>query len=337
MGAMSWPVGLEVRPIDTGDVEAWADLMAANEKVDRVGMSFSPQDLMDELTGPNMNRATDTLGVWTDGRMVAYGVVYADTEVIDVDRVHTQGGVHPEWRRRGLGGTLLPWLIRRAGELHADKHPDTPGEVDNSVISTNIGADRLLRRFGFEECRYFFDMKRPLNEELPEVPAVDGLRLVPFDVSMDEALRTTHNEVFLDHWASTPMDEASWKVWVTGCRAFRSGLSRLVLDGETIVSYVLGYEWEADTEATGIRELYVGYVGTRRSHRGRGLAGAALTAVMRLGATAGYQRAGLGVDAANPTGALGLYERLGFSEYGKSVSYRLPLCDQPTRGLTAAV
>jgi hypothetical protein len=35
------------------------------------------------------------------------------------------------------------------------------------------------------------------------------------------------------------------------------------------VAYVLGYEWEADTAVTGIKELYIGYLGTRRSHRGR--------------------------------------------------------------------
>ena len=90
--------------------------------------------------------------------------------------------------------------------------------------------------------------------------------------------------------------------------------------------YVLGYEWEADTKVTGIKEeLYVGYLGTRRSHRGRGLARVALAKVLTEAAQAGYQRAGLGVDADNPTGALGLYESLGFSVHSKWVTYRLPL------------
>ena len=77
-------------------------------------------------------------------------------------------------------------------------------------------------------------MKRSLDQAVPEVPLADGLRLVPFDMSMDETLRVTHNEVFLDHWGSTPKDEESWKIEVTGARAFRGGSSYLVLDGETI-------------------------------------------------------------------------------------------------------
>ena len=153
----------------------------------------------------------------------------------------------------------------------------------------------------------------------------DGVRLVPFDMSMDEALRATHNEVFLDHWGSTPKDEESWKIEVTGARAFRGGSSYLALDGETIAAYVLGYEWEADTAVTGIKELYIGYLGTRRSHRGRGLARAVLAKLLTESAHSGYQRAGLGVDADNPTGALGLYESLGFSVHSKWVTYRLPL------------
>jgi ribosomal protein S18 acetylase RimI-like enzyme len=322
---MSWPEGIEARPIDKGDADAWAELLAAKEKVDQEGENYSAQDLIDELNDPHVDTALDTIGLWAEGRMVAYGKVHASESVVDVDRVRTEGTVHPEWRRKGLGTALMPWLIRRAGELHAAKHPEAPGEVGSGVVSTNVGADALLRKFAFEECRYFFDMKHPLDQVVPESALEDGLRLVPFDISMNEALRLTHNEVFLDHWGSTPKDEESWKTWFTGSRAFRGGSSYVVLDGETIAAYVLGYEWEADTEATGVRELYIGQVGTRRSHRGRGLARAALAKVLTEATSAGYESAGLGVDADNPTGALGLYESLGFAVNKKWISYRLPL------------
>ena len=136
-------------------------------------------------------------------------------------------------------------------------------------------------------------------------------------------MRVTHTEVFADHWGETPVDEATWKAWFTGARAFRAGLSYLVLDEGSIAAYVLGYEWEADTDATGIRELYIGQVGTRRSYRRRGLARMALALVLTQGARVGYERAALEVDADNPTGALGLYRSLGFSVHSKSVMYRL--------------
>jgi ribosomal protein S18 acetylase RimI-like enzyme len=129
----------------------------------------------------------------------------------------------------------------------------------------------------------------------------------------------------MDHWGSTPKDAETWKVWFTGSRAFRGDICRLVVDGDKIVAYALGYEYVADTEATGIREVYIGQVGTLRSHRGRGLARLALAELLTESQRTGYQRASLGVDADNPTGALGLYERLGFTQVSKTISYRLPL------------
>ena len=322
---MSWPEGIEARPIDKADAEAWAELLAAREKVDQEGENYSAEDLIEELDDPHLDAAHDTIGLWAEGRMVGYGKVQVSETVVDVDRVRTEGTIHPEWRRRGLGTTLMRWLIHRAGEMHAAKHPDTVGEVASGAISTNAGADRMLRNLGFEEARYFFDMKRLLDQPVPEVALADGFRLEAFDPSIDEALRLTHNEVFRDHWGSTPRDAESWKVWFTGSRAVRGGSSYVVLDGETIAAYVLGYEWEADTEATGIRELYIGQVGTRRAYRGRGLARAALAKVLAEAVQAGYQRSGLGVDAHNPTGPRGRYESLGFSVHGKWVTYRLPL------------
>ncbi|MGY4770943.1 GNAT family N-acetyltransferase [Kribbella sp. CWNU-51] len=322
---MSWPEGIVARPIDKGDAEAWADLLAAREKVDQAGEIYGAEDLIEELDEPHLDAAHDTIGLWADGRMIGYGMVRIAETVVDVDRVRTEGTIHPEWRRRGLGTTLMRWLIHRAGELHAAKHPDAVGEVSNGTISTNTGADKLLRSFGFEEARYFIDMKRSLDQPVPDAALADGFRLQVYDLELDEALRLTHNEVFLDHWGFTPRSPESWKARHAGSRSFRGGSSYLVLDGETIAAYVLCYEWDADTELTGIRELYIGQVGTRRQYRGRGLARAALAKVLTEAAQAGYQRSGLGVDADNPTGALGLYESLGFTVHSKWITYRLPL------------
>ncbi|MEU4193040.1 GNAT family N-acetyltransferase [Kribbella sp. NPDC026611] len=322
---MSWPEGIDVRPIGKGDVEAWAALIAAKEKVDQTGENYGSEDLAEELGDPGLDLARDTIALWADGRMIGYGKAEVSPTIIDVDRVRTEGAIDPEWRRRGLGTTLMHWLIQRAGELHTEHHPDAPGEVRTGANSTNVGADRMLKKLGFTEQRYFFDMRRPLDQPVPEVALPDGLRLVGFDPSYDEALRLTHNEVFRDHWGTTPKEPDEWRIWFTGSRTFRPAVSYLLLDGETIATYVLSYEWDADTAVTGVREVYIGGVGTRREYRGRGLARAVLAKVMTEAAQAGYQRAGLGVDADNPTGALGLYERLGYTVHAKTISYRLPL------------
>ncbi|MFD3405130.1 GNAT family N-acetyltransferase [Kribbella sp. NPDC058693] len=322
---MSWPEGIQARPIDKGDVEAWAELMTAKERADEDGENFGAEDLAEELELPHLDLAKDTIGLWSGDRMIGYGIAHVRANVVDVDRVNTEGTIDPEWRRQGLGTTLMRWLIQRAGELHTAAHPEYPGLVGAGASSTNAGADRLLRNLGFEEARYFFDMRRPLDQPVPPAPVPDGLRLRAYDTSYEEALRLAHFEAFSDHWGWTPPTTDAWRARNVGSRAFRGAQSYCVLDGDTVAAYVNGYEWEADTEVTGVRELYIGQVGTRRAYRGRGLARAALAKVLAKAAEAGYQRAALGVDADNPTGALGLYEGLGFVTHKKFISYQLPL------------
>jgi mycothiol synthase len=322
-----WPAGIEARPIEKADASAWADLLAAKEKADQQGENYDADDLLEELDDPKLIAATDTIGLWSQGQMVGYGSVHAPSEAVDVHRVWTEATVRPDWRGRGLGTALTLWLNHRGAELHQERLPETVGEINASAISTNTGAHELLTGLGYTEVRYFFQMERPFDPAVP-VPTVDpplGLRVVGFDPSYDEATRLTHNEVFRDHWGSTPRDADAWKVWFTGSRSFRGNLSQLVLDGDEIVAYALGYEHVADTESTGIREVYVGQVGTRRSYRGRGLAGVALSALMAEAERTGFQRSSLGVDAENPTGALGLYKKLGFQVRIKTIAYRCPI------------
>ncbi|WP_344114380.1 GNAT family N-acetyltransferase [Kribbella alba] len=324
--AQGWPAGVEARPIEKADAEAWADLLAAKEKVDQEGENYDADNLLEELDDPKLNAATDTLGLWSGGQLVGYGKVTGPDEVVDVDRVFAEGAVHPQWRGKGVGDALMSWLIPRATALHRERHPEAPGEIGVGAISTNTSADQPFSARGFEPCRYFFGMERDLGADpVPDSPVAGGLRLVGFDPSYDERLRVAHNEVFLDHWGSTPRDPESWRTWFTGSRTFRAAQSFLVLDGERIAAYVLGYEYVADTAATGIKELYVGQVGTRRDHRGKGAARAALARVMTVAQEADFKRVSLGVDAENPTGALGLYEKLGFRMKTKSISYRRPI------------
>ncbi|MFF0265749.1 GNAT family N-acetyltransferase [Kribbella sp. NPDC004536] len=319
--AISLPDGMDVRALGVGDAEALAALLAAKELVDQEGEHYSAEDLAHELADPTL----ESLGIWSGDQLIGFGAIHTSTTITDVHRMKTEGTIHPDWRGRGIGKALMLWLIARAGELHAAKHPGAPAEIVNTTIGTNLGVGRLLRKLGFQETRYHFDMERGLDVDVPEALLEVGLEMVPYDESLDEALRETHNLASADIWGATSKDADAWKSDVTGLGAFRGGSSYLVLDGQTVASYVLGYEWDADTAATGIRELYIGQLGTRQTHRGRGLARAALSKVLTAAATDGYQRARLGVDGDGTTGALQLYEGLGFMVRSKWITYGIRL------------
>jgi ribosomal protein S18 acetylase RimI-like enzyme len=135
-----------------------------------------------------------------------------------------------------------------------------------------------------------------------------------------------HNAAFVDHPNFTPWSEAMWRQWVTGSRNFRPDLSVVLVERDRpdhVVSYLQSNEYDAYQEKTGRREAFVAKVGTRREHRGRGLAGLLLRHVLREYHAAGYDEAALDVDSENPTGALGIYRRAGFEVERTFADYTL--------------
>ncbi|OLT22263.1 hypothetical protein BJF78_07670 [Pseudonocardia sp. CNS-139] len=175
--------------------------------------------------------------------------------------------------------------------------------------------------------RWWSEMTRGLAGPVPAAAPPPGLELSPLGPGYDAArwdapLLAAHNAAFADHWGSTPTTAASWTHFRTG-RAFRPACSVAALapDG-TVAGYVMAYEFEADTAASGVRDLHVGTVGTLRAHRRRGVAAAMLAHVLRTGAGLGYGTSSLTVDAQNPTGALGVYERAGYRLHRREVTYR---------------
>ncbi|MFH8796482.1 GNAT family N-acetyltransferase [Streptomyces sp. NPDC017941] len=335
--------GLGARPLGKDCVPAWLELLEAVERADRAGEHIDAEELHEALSDPKLDLEHDTLGLWDGPRLVAYAVVYTPYGALDVARFQGAAAVRPEWRRRGVGSRLVTWMEDRAAALHA-AHPELsalPGELLLDGQAKDEGLRHLAERSGYTPCRWWFEMKHPLTGDAPPArPAPEGTRPVPFDATYDEATRLAHNDAFRDHWNFTPFDRTDWNTWVTGPASFRPAMSRLLVTdsggpgdaaaggqapGGEVVAYLLAEESDAETAATGRRDCHVGYLGTRRAHRGRGAAPALLTELLRAARESGYDTASLTVDTANPSGALGFYEGAGFVVSRESVTYARPL------------
>lgn len=188
---------------------------------------------------------------------------------------------------------------------------------------------RLAVAQGFAPVRYYVDMVRPLTiagaAPIPVVPLGAGLELVPYVKDLDEDLRLAHNEAFAEHWGSEPRSAEDWAEWTTGHRDFRGDWSFAVLDGDRVVGYALSAAYEQDWTAQGYMQGWTNLLGVRPAWRGRGIAPALLAATMRAFAASGMQYAGLGVDSENSSGALGVYERTGYTAGRRSVAYAIDL------------
>jgi ribosomal protein S18 acetylase RimI-like enzyme len=75
-----------------------------------------------------------------------------------------------------------------------------------------------------------------------------------------------------------------------------------------------------DNARGGVEQAWIGDLAVRRPWRKRGLGSALVAGSLRAFAAAGFPYAALGVDAENLTGALAIYERLGFRAYQRFVA-----------------
>lgn len=315
------PDGLVVAPLAPADVPAAEALLAAAEAVDDTGEHWDADDLTEWWVNDLVDLARDGLAVRTPGgELVAWATVLALPTFRDAFRIELEARVSPALRGRGIGRALLAWQVDRGREVHAERHPRSPAVLAVSAPTTMPSLAGLLRRGGFEPERWYRSMERPLIA-LPEVPAVDGVELVPFAWARDEEVRRAHNASFTQHHGSAERDGTTWRTLFTGQRAFRPELSVLALEDDAVVGYALAYVYEADSRATGHDQVHLGQIGVLPAARGRGVASAAIGAVLRAAADAGCATAGLDVDSDNGTGALRLYEHLGFRAARTQVSW----------------
>ncbi|MGY1682278.1 GNAT family N-acetyltransferase [Geodermatophilus sp. SYSU D01176] len=323
------PDGLTVRPLTADDLPAAAGLLAAAEPVDDTGEHFDADDLAEWWVNDLVDLPRDGRAVCAeDGALVAVAVVMSLGGAREDHRIALEGRVHPDRRGRGVGRALLDWQLRRGAEVHRRDHPALPALLTVSVYPGMGTLESLVRRAGFAPERWYADMERPLTG-LPEVPPVPGVDLVPYTEDRDDEVRRAHNAAFTDHHGSAERDETAWRAWFTGQRAFRPDLSVLALVDGAVAGYVLTYVYDADTRATGVRQAHLGQIGVRRPARGRGIASAAIVAALQAGAAAGCDTAGLQVDTENPTGAFGLYRRLGFTPVRTRVQWARALPPVP--------
>jgi mycothiol synthase len=319
------PDGLTARPLTTEDVADAAALQEAAEEVDDTGEHWSADDLTEWWVNDLLDLPRDSLAVRTeDGELVGWATTLAVPTFRDAFRINLEARVHPAWRDRGIGRALLSWQLARGREVHAARHPGSPAVLAVEAYTSMPSLEKLLRRAGLTQERWYFVMERPLSE-LPDVPAVEGVELVPFTWDRDDEIRRAHNAAFTEHHGSAERDETTWQTLFTGQRAFRPGLSVLALANGAVVAYALAYVFGADTAANGYEQVDLGQIGVLPSARGRGLAKATIAAVLRRAAGQGCRSAGLQVDSENVTGALRLYESLGFTTRRTQVSWTLAL------------
>src|SRR3954469_20638720 len=255
--------------------------------------SYSQADLEDEWSNIDLERNGRVV---RDGdRIVGYGALHELGELW-----RAEGFVHPDAFGRGVGRLIATGLEEDAARRGA-------GRIQNNVFEVDSAARGLLESLGYGAVRVFREMRIELEAPPPAPEWPDGLRVVAFDPEHDALeFHAAHQEAFADHWDHRPRDFDAWSNGHLASERFDPTLWCVVRAGNEIVA---GTICTANTYGGG----FVHALFTRRRWRKRGVGTSLLRDAFGRFWKRGERSVGLGVDAANDTGAFRLYERAGMA------------------------
>jgi GNAT superfamily N-acetyltransferase len=318
---------LALRAYRPGDASAMVELWNRANAADGVPWRTDTAELEAWFSQSNdkFDPGRDLFLVELDGKLVAT----ADSEWVDTTdglREFRMGAiVDPAWRRRGIGSWLQGQLEAHAHRLWQTYPSDERRPMFGSwAMNSETAKIALLRRFGFEEARYFFDMVRPSLDEIDEPVLPEGLEFRPVREDQLKQMWDADMESFRDHWGGFDGSDESFQRWLHDPK-FDRDLLVVAWDGDEIAGGVVNEINAVENAAFNRKRGWLQSVFVRRPWRRRGVGRAAVLRSLQALRERGMTSAGLGVDADNPTGALGLYTGTGFEVEHRSAAYRKPL------------
>ena len=322
------PEGLRLRAYaGEADIPVMVDIVNRELEHDGVPFRESVAGFRSWFSHPNdkFDVARDVTIAEIDGEPVAYALRnWVDTTLDNFREYRNDGAVAPEWRRRGIGTALLEHNIERDRALARTHQTDRPRILGSWTSDRMTAAQALLQDFGFEPVRWFFEMTRDLSEPIADVPLPDGLEVRPVVADKIRQIWDADVEAFLDHWGGFDGSDDNYKRFIERPNSDPT-LWVIAWDGDEVAGGVVNAIEAEENEALGVKRGWLHSVFTRRQWRKRGLANALIARSMVALRDRGMDTGILGVDADNPNGALGLYERNGFVVAERSTAWRRPL------------
>lgn len=309
------------------DHQPICDLLNLCTAVDALDSAYqTPPQLAQALADPDLDRGHD-IRLWEDeaGRLLGYGVTAITCEGGDnITDARLVLSIHPAMRHAGLEDALIAWASARVRSVGLAR--GQPARLRTGLqesTPTYIAYRRgVLEAHGFHPVRYGFKLALRLDQSLAVPHLPPGYSLHPTQGPADVVeWVAAYNDAFYDHWNHRPTTVAAILHGMADPNYTpEHDLVAVGPDGR-FAAFCLCWVVPEDNAQRGHREGAIAILGTRHDHRQIGLGRALLLAGLHRLRADGLATATIAVDAANPTGALRLYELVGFRKILTTVAY----------------
>ncbi len=237
------------------------------------------------------------------------------------------GFLLPEWRRQGIGRVMLRFNEQRLREIAAQQI--RAGELDTSAArffeveasESEVSKVALFETEGYLAVRWGYTMVRSLAEPVEVTPLPEGVEVRPAGWEDVRAIWEAVNEAFQDHWNYIPETEEDYQRFKND-PITNPSLWKIGWQGDQVAGAVGNFLDQNENEEYNRLRGYTEGICVRRPWRRKGLARALLTRSLKMFQDMGMGEAALGVDTQNLSGALRLYESVGFKPVKKGAVYR---------------
>ncbi len=308
------------------DYPALAEMINECNAADDVEQRFTLEDFTHEFNHlPNFDPQSDALLVEKGDKVVGVAPVFwrqlDDRDWVAMLRL----SFAPASRDPQVMAAALNWAEEHAHSRYTG--PDgAPRYFQIWCPSTSPYKSQLAEDNGYTVARYFYLMLYSPLGNFPEAKLPEGVELRPVKPEHTRVIWDAMTEAFRDHWGHPAQAEEDYERWVHSPHLDPS-LWRVAWDVKSneVAGVSVNSIFPKENEQNGFKRGWIDTLGVRRPWRKRGVAGALIVDSLKGLRERGMTEGVLGVDAENPTGALRLYEKIGFKAFRKSMVYRKEL------------
>ena len=302
-----------------------AAVIEGMKEADQLELTISVEDIAREFRHlENCDPYRDFLFAEADGKVIGYTRIWWSKDPSGLYLYNHFVDLLPEWRRNGVRNAMLRHNEQRLREM-AQTHPaDVPHVFQSVVADSEKDWISVLTNEGYSVFRYGFRMVRPNLGNVPDLPLPEGIEVRPVKPEHYRAIIDAWNEVCKDMRGQIPISDEDFKGFQES-PIFNPSIWQIAWHNNEVIGTVLNFIDDQENKEYKRKRGHVELISVKRHWRGRGIAKAMIARSFKLLKSHGMTEAALGVDAENPSGALHLYQKMGFQAEKKIIFYRKPM------------
>jgi mycothiol synthase len=257
-----------------------------------------------------------------DGRMIAVGRVEAVKNTAG-ERVYFHSfNIAPDWRGKGIEREFLLRQQNRLREIAKEHTNDEPRFFQTySVHQDNAPLIATLEEDGYTPIRHSFEMLRPNLANVPDRKLPEAIEIRPIREEDLRKIYDANQEAFADHWGFVPWEEQAFEAWKNN-EEWDRPMSRIAWSGDEVVGMVLIFIPHEHNRKYPKKRAFTEAICVRRPWRNMGVASALIARCLHALRDAGFDEAALSVDTQNLSGALRIYENMGYQVQRRYTTFR---------------